>query len=463
MQFLQMLVFARWAGPAAAGDYALAATFMGFLAPLAEAGMSQAVVQARSLRSEQMATLAWVGFALGAAILGLLFLGAPAVSRWYERPDLAGLLPLLGLTLLITPFGAQQGGLLVRDFRFDLAARIEVGAALTGFALLVVLLMMGWGVWAMALSFVLRNSMAALACLWVARRHYPVNWFKTSALRDVWPLIRFGSLDLSARWADFLANYLDKLIVGKWLGATALGYYNLAFSLSVLPTARIGYVVTRVLYPVFAKMRNDPSALQFYYQRAGQELSLLLFPVYIGLGLFSRELILLLYGAAWLPAAPLLIAFSVAGLIRSLNAVSPQLTKGIGKPQLSTLWMLLWAFALGVFLLGFLWISPELSSAAWSRVAAKCTVELSLLFVLAKWCGVRFGPVLHYALRVLLALLPVVVTVCLIDVYIVDFSLKIALKAAFFVAGLFWFGTRPRWKNDLKTVRDSFFRQKNLP
>lgn len=86
-----------------------------------------------------------------------------------------------------------------------------------------------------------------------------------------------------------------------------------------------------------------------------------------------------------------------------------------------------------------------------------------MLFVLAKWCGVRFGPVLHYALRVLLALLPVVVTVCLIDVYIVDFSLKIALKAAFFVAGLFWFGTRPRWKNDLKTVRDSFFRQKNLP
>ena len=36
-QFAQMAVFARLAGPEAAGDYALAATFISFLTPVAEA------------------------------------------------------------------------------------------------------------------------------------------------------------------------------------------------------------------------------------------------------------------------------------------------------------------------------------------------------------------------------------------------------------------------------------------
>ncbi|MBC7776179.1 MAG: oligosaccharide flippase family protein, partial [Phycisphaerae bacterium] len=59
-QFAQMAVFARLAGPEAAGDYVLAATFISFLTPVAEAGLSQAVVQSKRVLPQQLATLAWV-------------------------------------------------------------------------------------------------------------------------------------------------------------------------------------------------------------------------------------------------------------------------------------------------------------------------------------------------------------------------------------------------------------------
>ncbi|MCB9316359.1 MAG: oligosaccharide flippase family protein [Lewinellaceae bacterium] len=452
MQFLQMLVFARWAGPTAAGDFALAATFMGFLAPLSEAGISQAVIQAKNLRQEQLAALAWVSFALGALILFLLGVAANPIARWYSRPDLEGLLPLLGLSMLVTPFGAVQGGLIVRDFRFRLVAQIEVGVYLASFLLLMVLLALGWGVWAMAWSYVLRNSLAALVCWRVTWRDYPVSWLRAGSLRDIWPLLRFGTFDLSARWADFFANYLDKLILGKWLGATALGYYHLAFSLFVLPTARLGYVITRVSYPVFAKVRNNATLLQVYFQQAARDVVLILFPVYLGMALFADELILLLYGPEWLAAAPLLVAFSVAGLVRTLNAVFPQLTKGIGKPQLTTLWMVLWTLALTGFLVFFLYRVPTAESAAWSRVAAKVTVELGLLFVLGRWCGVRFRPVFEYAGWFLLSCIPVVFLVYLVGQLPFGFWHVLILKTIVFLAGLAFLIIWSPWQTDFMRI-----------
>ncbi len=463
LQFLQMLVFARWAGPTAAGDFALAATFMGFLAPLAEAGISQAVIQAKTVRQEQLAALAWVSFGLGAVILLLLGMVSGPLGRWYGRPDLEGLLPLLGLSLLVTPFGTIQGGLIVRDFRFQLVAQIEVGVYLAGFLLLIGLLALGWGVWAMAWSYVLRNSLAALVCLWLTRRQYPVGWFRVSSLRDVWPLLRFGTFDLSARWADFFANYLDKLIIGKWLGATALGYYHLAFSLFVLPTARLGYVITRVSYPVFARVRDNAAQLQACFQQAAQDVILLLFPVYLGQALFADELIRLLYGPEWLAAAPVLVAFSVAGLVRTLNAVFPQLTKGIGKPQLTTVWMLLWTMALTGFLGLFLYLSPTAESAAWSRVGAKYTVELALLFLLGNWCGVQIRPVLGYAGRYVLAFLPIVFGVILAGQIPLGFRSELILKISVFGAGLAILVWWSPWRADFARILTIFARGKYEP
>ena len=461
LQFLQMLVFARWAGPASAGDYALAAAFMGFLAPLAEAGISQAVIQTKTWRSEQLATLAWVSFGLGLLVLLILCLVAPSIAAWYGRPDLSGLLPLMALPLLLTPFAAAQGGLLVRDFRFDLAAKIEVGAFLFSFLVLVLFLVLGWGVWAMALSFVGRTAVAALACWWLTRRKYPVNWLKPASWKSVWPMLRFGSLDLSARWADYLANYLDKLIVGKWLGAEALGFYHIAFSLCVLPTARLGYVVTRVSYPVFAKVRADAAQLQKYFQSIAQDVLLVLIPVYLGMALFSQEIIWLLYGADWLAAAPLLLAFSIGGLVRSLNAVFPQLTKAIGKPQLLTAWMALWTLALMGFLICFLSFDASLGSAAWSRVAAKFSVELPLLFLLAHWCGVDFRPVVRYAGRFLAACLPLLAIVAFAAWAIEDEILRTAVKIFAFSGGLIWLCVYSPWKEEIWKVLALFVKKQS--
>ncbi|MCC6461760.1 MAG: oligosaccharide flippase family protein [Saprospiraceae bacterium] len=440
-----MLVFARLAGPAAAGDFALAAGVMGFLSLFAEAGLGQALVQGPLLRQEGRAVLASLGVVLGLIFWLLLYWSSTGISAWYGRPELAGVLPLMGLSLWVAPVGAQQMALLTRDFQFQKVALIETVSAGAGFAVLVVLLSLNWGIWAMAYSFLLRQLVSAgLGLLWGQRCSFsPGN---RAIWRELWPLLRFGGYDLASRWADFMANYLDKLILGKWLGAEALGYYQLAFTLCVLPTARLGHVLVRVGYPVFAKVQHDALALNEWFQRTAQQLVVLLFPLYLGIGLFAREIITVAFGPAWLPATPLLQAFAVAGLVRTLNGVFPYLCKGIGKPELLLRWMVYWTLAINVFLTLFLTLSPTANAAAWSRVAAKILVEIPLLFWLAAQCRVDFRPILILAGRVLIWMAPFLASVCLLKVFLEDCRAVTVLSGLIFSGGIAWLGWQGKWQ-----------------
>ncbi|MCB0543431.1 MAG: lipopolysaccharide biosynthesis protein [Saprospiraceae bacterium] len=436
-QFLQMIFFARFATAAELGDYALAAVVIGFLAPVAEAGVSQAIVIADGHNRSQLAALAWVNFSIGLLIFLLLFVAADFFAGWYDRPVLSDILVLMGTTLLIAPFGVQSSGLLTRAMRFDAAAKVEVISWACSFITVAILAWRGWGPWSMAAGYVLRNAVATMGSMTAA---WPGLSFKipdSGDLRDAGPLLRFGFFELSSRWADFLSNYLDKLVVGKWLGVTALGYYNLAFTLFMMPTGRLGYVITRVSFPVFARVRDDKPRLEQYFRQINRQIVVLLFPLYAGMMLFHEEIVLLLFGQSWLPAAPLLIAFGLAGLVRSCNAVLPQLIKGMGKPSLLLGWMLVWTAVLNIFLVSALAISPSAISAAWGRVAAKYCIEIAMLWWLARRCGLAFAPVLKFAARVVAWLAPVAAICWLAGQIPGNFWLVFAAKAVVFGSGIY--------------------------
>ena len=462
-QFAQIAVFARLAGPEAVGDYALAAVFISFLTPVAEAGLSQAVVQAEQIIPRQLAALTWVNWLLGALIFSLLWFTGPSIAGLFSRPELPGLLLLMGASLLITPFGAQYSGLMAREMQFDHFAKIEVASWAVSFLVTVCLAWQGWGAWAMAMGFLTRNMVATAGYVWAGNRILHVNLFKISNLRAITPNLRFGAFELSSRWADFFSNYLDKLIVAKWLGVAALGYYNLAFTFLMLPTARLGYVVTRVAYPLFARVRHDRLQLQTFFEQSAREIILLLFPIYLAMALFSKEIVQIFFGEKWLPAAPLFVALGLAGLVRTLCAPFPQLVKGLGKPQIWLIWMLIFSSVLCGSLILFLTISPTIESAAWSRTAAKFAVEIGLLYWLATWCGLNFIPLLRFAAKVLLWLLPMVLLTWLAGLISNDFWIATVLKSTVFGAGLvvvYWYSPL---RCEVKSLIQNFSQPKIQP
>ena len=439
LQLLQTIVFARIAGPEQAGLYALVVTVTAFLLPLAEAGLGQAVIQAKELDGRQVAVLGWLNFGIGLVIFLGYCAGASWFERWYHLPESANLLIFMAFPLLFTPFATQYGGLLIRHIRFDLSAQLEGLATVLSFVVMLLLALRGHGAWAMAWGYMVKIIFSCIGSWWYGRQYLKVEWLRPAPLHTAVGLVRVGILDLSARWADIAVNYVDKLMIGKWLGPVALGYYNQAFVLYLIPITRLGSVVTKVVFPVTARMQTDMPGVQAFFERSSKQLILLLFPIYFGMALFSREIITVLYGETWAPAAPVLTILSLAGLVRTCATLIPQVMRGLGRPQEQMYMSLVWMAALNGSLILFLYCNAGIETAAWSRLFAKIAFELGILYFFAKRCGIHFGTTYRFAFQLALKMGSIALLVWCMGYWVnTTIFAKIALQIALLVLGWGW-------------------------
>ena len=397
LQVGQTILFARLAGPEAGGDYAIAAAVISVLMPLSEAGLVHAAVQVNRINAKQLAALGWMGCGLGAAVWMLLWFTAPLLASWYGRPGLSGLMSLMGASLVFMPFAALYTGLHARRYAFALNGRIEVFSWLCSFTVLVFGAYKGWGPWAMAWAFVVRWVVVSVLSTGFGLVH--LNVFRPGSVVHAWPLFKLGFFELGVRWTEFLSGSLDKLILGKWLGVETLGYYNMAFSFLQLPTSRLAPIITRVSFPLLARLKTEPAALDVFFQKSSRHLILLLYPLYLALVLFANEIVLLLLGEEWMPMVLLMQIFGVAGWLRALWTPYPALLRALGKPEIWWTNLLLWTFWTNLMLCLALWQNPTAEYAAWSRLFAKLTLGLLLPVWMASKAGVTWKTMYWYAFR----------------------------------------------------------------
>ena len=94
--------------------------------------------------------------------------------------------------------------------------------------------------------------------MYVAARHPLRPSFDLTAGRD---LLSFGFGHSMAQIGTLLSQQGDNLVVGRWLGANALGIYGRAYNLMVMPATAFGKIVNRVLFPVMAQVQDERDRL----------------------------------------------------------------------------------------------------------------------------------------------------------------------------------------------------------
>jgi lipopolysaccharide exporter len=131
-----------------------------------------------------------------------------------------------------------------------------------------------------------------------------------------------------------VTNDGDTLVVGKLLGATAVGFYNVAWQLANLVGRNITAVVSSVTMPALALLRDDEDRLRAAYLRMVRFLALVCFPLLVGMAVVAGDLIRTLYGERWEPAVGLLRIFVAFTLVRSVTSPSSMVYNVTGRPDL---------------------------------------------------------------------------------------------------------------------------------
>jgi PST family polysaccharide transporter len=326
-QLLGMVILARLLSPSDYGVVAMAMLVTGFAGIFHNFGTKAAVIQRRELPSALLDSLFWLNVGFGLAIAILIALLAPVIAVAMREPRLTGVLWLLALAFPILSLGLVQQGLLERASRFRSVALIECCAAFAGLAAGVLAALAGWGVYSLV-SQAIVAWIVVTAGLWAASTWRPAWRCSLALIREI---AGFSGNLMGFNIVNYFARHMDTVLIGRFLGATDLGYYHLAYRLMIWPLQNISDVAWRAFFPALSRLQDDKQRLRLAYVRAAAAVFLITAPLTLGLFVLREPFVLTVMGERWLKVADLLFWLAPASMVQSVGQTSLLLYVSTGR------------------------------------------------------------------------------------------------------------------------------------
>jgi O-antigen/teichoic acid export membrane protein len=344
---LLFLVLARLLLPAEFGILAAAAVFVALSRTLVDAGLTRTLVQRPHLRAAHLDSALLVNAGLGAVLSLALLVTAPLIASLYGMPDLEPVLMALAVVPFMAGLLSVPESILRRQLRFRSVAARTVLAAVLSDIIGIVLALLGAGVWALVAQTISSVVIAAVV-LWASVRWRPGTAWERSAIGE---LLGFGVHVLGISVLGFVNRRAGELIVGITLGAVALSYFAVSMRILSLCMDVLVANFSKVAFPVFSRVADDPSRSARAYLRITEMTTLVAFPCFAVLALFGRELAPVVFGSQWADAGTTMSILALIGPAQSLAIFTNTLMLSMGRSKLALRWTAVQALTL---VLGFL-------------------------------------------------------------------------------------------------------------
>jgi O-antigen/teichoic acid export membrane protein len=312
-----LMVLARLLGPKDFGLVGMVTAFTEALTMFRDFGLSSAAVQHPTVSQEQHSALFWLNLLLGTVLMLTAAAMAPVIVAFYHQPKLLPVVLVLAVGYLFHGLGAQHVALLQRQMRFTALAVIGVFSSILGSVVAIGSAAAGYGYWALvALS--LTSLLTANAGFWLATGWVPEIISRHVGVRS---MVRFGGIVTLNSLVAYLAYNANKILIGRFWGATAIGIYGRAYQLINIPTDNLNSTAGEVVFSVLARLQDDPPRLKRYFLRGFSLILGLTLPTTIACALFADDLVLVLLGPKWKDAA--VIVRLLAPTIAVLAVINP--------------------------------------------------------------------------------------------------------------------------------------------
>jgi O-antigen/teichoic acid export membrane protein len=187
-------------------------------------------------------------------------------------------------------------------------------------------------VWALVLGL-LAGQMTLLCVSYIIHPFRPGFSFN---LKQVKELFGFGKWILGSSILGFIVRQGDDIVVGKMLNAATLGFYQMAFRLSNLPTTEITHVISRVTFAAYSKIQDNVSRLRNAVSRTLRLVSVISVPMGGGMFILAPEMTGVFLGEKWLPMVPAFELLCFIGVVRSITANFGSILNSQGRPDIQT-------------------------------------------------------------------------------------------------------------------------------
>jgi PST family polysaccharide transporter len=327
LQFSVAVVLARLLPPADFGLAGLALVVVGFVAVLADAGLTSALVYRRPLTTRHVRLAFTLSMTAALALSLALLVLAPYAAAPFRHGGLEDVLRAESPLFILTAAGSTARALLRRRLDFRRLFMIEVGSYLGGYALVAVALAgLGFGVWSLVLGALAQACVGSTLALALAP--HPVR--PLLILGESRQFLGYGSADTLNSLVGYVGRSADSLVIGRWLGTAELGLYTRAFSLFGVPLSYLGTAMTSVLFPAMSEIRGDARRSRSGYLLGVQLMTMIAAPLCAGVVVAAPHLVVGLYGERWRGAVLPLQILASGGTLRAVYHLGAAVTYSSG-------------------------------------------------------------------------------------------------------------------------------------
>ena len=300
IRLTSVVVLARLLTPEEFGLAAMAIIVAGIY-ELVSASLSSATIQKDIISDEQASTLFWINIAIG-LVLGLLcFATAPLLVAFFHEPRLFWATGALGLGFLFSAAGVQHSGLLARQLRYVVLAVIDMMALLASVLVSIGMALSGAGFWALVAGAIITPAVSSIG-MWLASRWIPGPPRRVAGIGSL--LLFGGTLTLNGV-VIYVAYNIEKVLLGRFWGAEALGIYGRAYQLINFPTSIINASVGSVAFAALSRLQDDPTTYKRYFLKGYTLVNSVTMPTTLLCVVFAEEVIQILLGPKWTAAVPI--------------------------------------------------------------------------------------------------------------------------------------------------------------
>ena len=319
VQLVGIGILSRLLGPSDFGMMALATVVTGLAGLLRDMGTGPAIIRTRELDHAMVDAIFWLNLTVATLVALIVVAFAVPLARAFDATPLAHLLFGLALTFPVMSFGAAHQALLERESRFRLTARADVVSYTSGMVVAVIAAHAGFGAMSLVLQAIVQACLSSLQ-LFAASPWRPSLRCDADHLRRIFG---FSSNLTLSNLVMYLQRNADSIIVGRSLGAAALGPYSLAFRIMLYPLQNVSLVASKSLYPVLAMQQGEPQRLAATWLSSTSFVGLLTATLMGGLMALREPFVAVALGPRWGDVAHLLLWLAPVGFVQSLLSTAP--------------------------------------------------------------------------------------------------------------------------------------------
>lgn len=324
------IVLARLLDPDVFGMISIVTVFMAILNVFVDSGLGNALIQKKDADNIDFSSVFFFNMFMCAVLYLLLFLAAPFIASFFDLPELAPVIRVMGITLIFSGINNVQKAYVSRQLKFKRFFFATLSGTICAAVVGILMAVKGFGVWALVGQSVV-TSVINTIILWFTVKWRPVLAFSFDRFKG---LFTFGWKLLASSLIDTIYNNLRQLIIGKMYSAKSLAFYNRGYTIPNAFVCSVNSAIDSVLLPVMSSAQDSPETVKAMTRRSIRMSTYVMWPLMLGIAACATPLVSVLLTDKWLPCVPFVIIFCICYAFQPLETANLNAIKAMGRSDI---------------------------------------------------------------------------------------------------------------------------------